>query len=54
MANTPILSGVPLPEAWLYKNPVALASFRKGLEDAAEGKVHDLGSFAEFADDEID
>ncbi len=46
--------GVPLHEAWLYKNPEALASVRRGLQDAAEGKVHDLGSFAEFADDEID
>jgi hypothetical protein len=46
--------GVPLHEAWLYKNPEALAGVRKGLQDAAEGKVHKLGSFAEFADDEID
>ena len=46
--------GVPLHEAWLYKNPEALVSVRRGLQDAAEGKVHDLGSFAEFADDEID
>jgi hypothetical protein len=46
--------GVPLHEAWLYKNPEALASVRRGLQDAAEGKVRDLGSFAEFADDEID
>ena len=35
--------GVPLHEAWLYKNPEALASVRKGLQDAAEGKVHSLG-----------
>ena len=46
--------GVSRQEAWLYKNPEALASVRRGLQDAAEGKVHDLGSFAEFADDEID
>jgi len=46
--------GVPLHEAWLYENPKALASVRRGLQDAAEGKVHDLGSFAKFADDEID
>ena len=46
--------GVPLHEAWLYKNPEALASVRRGLENASAGKVHDLGSFAEFADDEID
>jgi hypothetical protein len=46
--------GVPLHEAWLYENPRALASVRRGLQDAAAGKVHNLGSFAKFADDEID
>jgi hypothetical protein len=46
--------GVPLHEAWLYENPKALASVRRGLQDAAERKVHNLGSFAKFADDEID
>jgi hypothetical protein len=46
--------GVPLHEAWLYKNPQALASVRRGLQQVAEGKVNDLGSFARFADDEID
>jgi hypothetical protein len=46
--------GVPLHEAWLYKSPEALASVRRGLEQAAKGKVHNLGSFARFADDEID
>ena len=46
--------GVPLHEAWLYKNPEALASVSRGLQDASEGKVHELGSFAKFADDEID
>ena len=45
---------VPLREMWLYKNPVALAKVREGLAQAAEGDFHDLGSFAKFADDEID
>jgi hypothetical protein len=42
---------VPLHEAWLYKNPEALASVLRGL---GERELHDLGSFAEHADDEIE
>jgi len=45
---------VPLHEVWLYKNHEALASVRRGLQQAAEGKVHDLGSFAKYADDEVE
>jgi len=45
---------VPAHELWLYRNPVALAKVEKGLADAAEGKVSDLGSFEKYADDEID
>ena len=29
-------------ESWLYKNPDALASVRRGLKDAAEGRVVDM------------
>ena len=45
---------VPVREMWLYRNPVALAKVREGLADAAEGDLHDSGSFAKFADDEIE
>jgi len=30
---------IPASEAWLFSNPAALASVRKGLSDAAEGRV---------------
>jgi hypothetical protein len=30
---------VPVSEMWLFKNPKALASVKRGLSDAAQGKV---------------
>ncbi len=30
---------IPASEAWLYQNPEALASVRRGLKDVKEGKV---------------
>jgi hypothetical protein len=30
---------IPASEAWLFKNPKALAAVRRGLNDAAEGRV---------------
>ncbi len=30
---------IPASEAWLFNNPDALASVRRGLSDAAEGRV---------------
>ncbi len=41
-------------EAWLYANPEAMESVRRGLSDAANGKTHDLGSFAQFAELELE
>jgi len=45
---------VPAHEVWLYRNPVALAKVRKGLAQAAAGQGRELGSFAKYADDEIE
>lgn len=33
---------IPASEAWLYKNKKALASVRRGLKQAAEGKTSKL------------
>ncbi len=40
-------------EAWLYRNPDALASVRRGIEQSKRGKGKYLGPFAEFADLEV-
>jgi len=45
---------VPIREMWLYGNRAALAKVREGLAQAAQGDTHDLGSFAKYADNEID
>lgn len=45
---------VPEREAWLYENESAIAQVRAGLADASEGRVRKVGSFAEYADTEIE
>jgi hypothetical protein len=30
---------IPASEAWLFRNPVAIAAVRQGFTDAAQGKV---------------
>jgi hypothetical protein len=37
-------------EAWLYRNPEAMAMVRKGIEQSKKGKGKYLGSFAGFAE----
>jgi len=40
---------VPEKDHWIYKDPKAFASLMKGIRDAEEGRLHDLGSFAKYA-----
>lgn len=40
---------VPKQDHWIYKDPKALASLIKGINDAEKGRLHDLGSFAKYA-----
>lgn len=44
---------IPAHEAWLYKNKEALASVRRGLKEAGEGKLRSGPSYASHADDEL-
>jgi hypothetical protein len=45
---------IALKDSWLAKNPEALASVTRGLADAAASRVQYLGSFAKYADDDLD
>lgn len=43
---------IPAREAWLFENQAALTKVRKGLKDAAAGKISRRGDFSKFVDDE--
>ena len=45
------VKAVPASEMWLYENPQALASVKRGLRESAEGKSAYRGSFAKHAKD---
>ena len=45
---------IPASEKWLFDNKRALAAVKEGLSQAAAGRVKSRGSFARFANDEID
>ena len=47
-------SEVPAREKWLFDNPQALKAVKTGLAQAGAGKASSLGSFAEYADEDID
>lgn len=42
---------VPEQDHWIYKDEKTLNSLLKGIRDAEEGRLIDLGSFADYADE---
>ena len=45
---------IPASEYWLWRNQDAVNSVQRGLIQAKRGETVSLGSFAEFADSEVD
>ena len=45
---------IPAKDHWIYKNPKALASLMRGIKDAEEGRLHDLGSFGKYAKEDAE
>jgi hypothetical protein len=47
-------SEVPSREKWLFDNPKAMASVKRGLNDAKAGRAKSKGTFAKYAADSDD
>lgn len=45
---------IPAREKWLFDNKIALNKVKKGLKEAADGKVSKKGNFEKFVDDDIE
>lgn len=45
---------IPEREVWIWQNFTVRASLETGIEQANKSELHDLGSFAQHADLDID
>jgi len=50
---TPVAT-IPKQKLWLWQNMSALTAVGRGIEQAAKQKTYDLGSFAQYADLEVE
>ena len=49
----PVVS-IPERELWLWQNHNAAASVQRGIQQSVSGETLELGSFAQYADSEIE
>lgn len=45
---------IPAREKWLFDNPAALNAVKAGLNQAASGETREIGSFAQYVNEDID
>jgi hypothetical protein len=53
-ATSDPLATIPLHERWIWQNTSSMQSFMRAKEDVRNGRIVDLGSFAQYADDSDD
>lgn len=46
------LATIPAREQWVWARPALVRSIQGGISEAERGELHDLGSFAQYLDDD--